>query len=127
MDDPALAVEEDTVVSAEPILQTKLHHPASPVDLVPRTHLLTAETNIGFGSPNITADWEADSDNRWTVPVGLGFNTMTKIGKLPVKWGLELHYFVEKPDAFGPEWNLRFVFSPVVPKPAFSKAPIFGN
>ncbi len=40
MDDPAAAVEEDTVVSAEPIQQTKLHHPALPVDLVPRTKLI---------------------------------------------------------------------------------------
>jgi len=88
---------------------------------------LSEETNIGLGSPNITADWEADSGNRWSVPVGLGFNTMSKIGPLPVKWGLELHYYVEKPDTFGPQWNLRFLFSPVVPKPAFSKRPIFGG
>jgi hypothetical protein len=88
---------------------------------------LTAETNIGLGSPNIIANWNADKDNRWTVPVGLGFNTTIKIGKLPVKVGVELHYYVEQPDSFGPEWNLRFIFSPVIPKPAFSKRPIFGG
>jgi len=88
---------------------------------------LTADTNIGLGSPNITADWTADSDNTWSVPVGLGFNTMTKIGSLPVKWGLELHYYVEKPDNFGPDWNLRFIFSPVIPSPAFSKKALFGG
>ena len=88
---------------------------------------LTDSTNIGFGSPNITADWDADSENRWKIPVGIGFNTTSKIGKLPVKWGLELHYYVEKPDNFGPEWNLRLVFSPVIPKPAFSKRPLLGD
>ena len=82
--------------------------------------------NIGFG-PNITADWTAESDQRWTVPVGLGFNTTTKIGKLPVKIGLEAYYYVESPDNFGPQWNLRLIFSPVVPKPAFSKRPLFGG
>lgn len=88
---------------------------------------LTAETNIGFGSPNITADWEADSDNRWTIPVGLGWNTTTKIGPLPVKIGVEAYKYIKKPDNFGPEYGLRLIFSPVVPKPAFSKRPIFGG
>ena len=85
---------------------------------------LTADTNIGFG-PNITVDWTADSDQRWTIPVGLGFNTMAKIGPLPVKWGVEAYYYVESPDSFGPDWGLRFIFSPIIPKPGFSKVPIF--
>ncbi len=88
---------------------------------------LSDKTNIGLGSPNITIDWEADSDNRWSVPVALGFNTTSKIGPLPVKWGFELQYYVVTPDTFGPEWNLRFLFAPVIPKPAFSKLPIFGR
>jgi hypothetical protein len=86
---------------------------------------LTDKTNIGVGTPNININWNADNNNRWTIPIGIGFNTMAKIGKLPVKWGLELHYYVEKPDNFGPEWNLRLIFSPIIPKPAFSKKPIF--
>ena len=62
---------------------------------------LTAETNIGLGSPNITVNWDADSDNQWTAPVGLGWNTTTKIGKLPVKIGFEVSYAVISPDRFG--------------------------
>ncbi len=85
---------------------------------------LNEHTNIGF-SPNITADWTADSDNRWTIPVGLGVNTMTKIGPLPVRVGVEAYYYVEKSDNFGPDMGLRFLFAPVVPKPRFSKVPIF--
>ncbi len=85
---------------------------------------LTDDINIGFG-PNIIADWTADSDQRWTVPVGMGFNKTVKIGPLPVKIGLEAYYYVESPDNFGPDWGLRFIFSPVVPKPGFSKTPIF--
>lgn len=86
---------------------------------------LTAETNIGFGSPNITANWEADSDNRWTVPVGLGWNTTTKVGPLPVKVGIEAYKYIEQPDNFGAQYGIRLIFSPVVPSPAFSKIPIF--
>ncbi len=86
---------------------------------------LSAETNIGFGAPNITANWEADSDQRWTVPIGIGWNTTTQIGPLPVKIGIEAYKYVQSPDNFGQEWGLRFIFSPVVPKPGFSKNPIF--
>ena len=85
---------------------------------------LNAETNIGF-SPNITVDWTAESDQRWTVPVGLGINTTTKIGPLPVKVGVEVYTYVEKPDNFGPDWGLRVIFTPIIPKPGFSKVPIF--
>lgn len=86
---------------------------------------LTAKTNIGLGSPNITANWDADSDDRWTVPVGLGWNTTTQIGKLPVKVGFEVSYAVISPDKFGNTWNFRLIFSPVIPKPAFSKKAFF--
>jgi hypothetical protein len=35
-------------------------------------------------SPIITADWEADDDDTWTVPMGGGFGPLIRIGKLPV-------------------------------------------
>ena len=50
---------------------------------------------------------------------------MVKIGPLPVKVGLETYYYLESPDNFGADWGIRFIFSPVVPKPGFSKDPIF--
>lgn len=88
---------------------------------------LNAETNIGFGSPNITADWEAHSDDTWTVPIGVGANTTVKIGPAPVKIGIEAYKYVEAPDDFGAQWGVRLIFSPVVPSPAFSKRAIFGG
>ena len=51
-------------------------------------------TNIGFGS-NIRVNWDTDSDDRWTVPVGLGFDTLVKLSPLPVKIGLEAYYCVK--------------------------------
>ena len=82
------------------------------------------DINIGFG-PNIVVDWTAESGQKWTIPVGMGFNKTVKIGPLPVKMGLEAYYYVEKPDKFGPDFGFRFIFAPVVPKPGFSKIPIF--
>jgi hypothetical protein len=66
-------------------------------------------------APNITANWEADSDNRWTVPLGIGVNKTVKIGRLPVRFALEVHKTVVQPDAFGMDWNVRFVVIPVIP------------
>jgi len=66
-------------------------------------------------SPNITANWEADSDNRWTVPLGIGINKTVKIGRLEVRFGLELRQTVIQPDIYGMDWNLRLVVIPVIP------------
>ncbi len=34
-------------------------------------------------SPVITANWKADSDNTWTVPLGGGFGRVFLLGRLP--------------------------------------------
>ena len=34
-------------------------------------------------SGNVLANWQADKDNRWTVPLGLGVSKIVKFGKLP--------------------------------------------
>jgi len=88
---------------------------------------LTPTTNIGAG-PSIRYNWNARrSGDKLTFPVGLGADTVIKIGPLPVKIGIEGHYFVESPDTFGPEWQVRFVFTPVIPAPKWAKKPLFGR
>jgi len=88
---------------------------------------LSAETNIGFGGPNISINHEAASGQKVTFPVGFGWNTTTKIGPLPVKVGIEAYKYIEQPDNFGADYGIRLIFSPVVPSPAFSKRAIFGD
>jgi len=66
-------------------------------------------------SPIITASWEADSDNRWTVPIGGGFGKIHRIGKLPVNVSLAAFYNVETPDG-GPEWSIRFQIAFLFPR-----------
>ncbi len=85
---------------------------------------LSPSTNIGFG-PNIQANWDADSDNRWTVPVGIGGDTLVKLGPLPVKIGLEAYYNVVSPDDVGSEWQVRLMFVPVIGAPKWSQKPWF--
>jgi hypothetical protein len=78
-------------------------------------------------SPNIQMNWDADSGEKLRLPVGLGGSTLIFLGPLPVKIGLEYHYFVEQPDLVGPKHLIRFTFSPVLPAPAWSRTPLFGN
>ncbi len=66
-------------------------------------------------APIITANWEADSDNTWTVPFGGGFGKIFRIGKQPMNASLAAYYNVEKPD-FGADWQLRFQIQFLFPK-----------
>jgi hypothetical protein len=72
--------------------------------------------SIGMG-PTITYDWEADSDNALTFPIGLGLTKTTRWGGTPVKLRVELHYSVVKPDDYGAEWNFRIQITPVINNP----------
>jgi len=65
--------------------------------------------------PVITANWEADSGNRWTVPVGGGAGKIVKLGWQPLNLQLQAFYNVERPDN-GPDWQLRFQILFLFPK-----------
>jgi hypothetical protein len=76
-----------------------------------------SKTELLGMSPNITYDWEADSDNALTVPVGLGYSDIYMIGKMPVRIAFEAQYAVVRPDDFGYDWNFRILFIPVIKNP----------
>ena len=81
----------------------------------------SALTNFGV-APYIQYNHETDE---LSLPVGMGFDTLIKIGKLQVKIGAEVYYFVQQDDKFGPEWQLRVFFTPVLPSPKWSRNPLF--
>jgi hypothetical protein len=58
-------------------------------------------------APIMTADWEADGGDRWTVPVGGGIGKLFKLGKLPINTSLQGYYNVERPRSAA-DWQLRF-------------------
>ena len=66
--------------------------------------------NVGT-APIINYDWEGEE---WTLPLNVVASKTLKIGSTPVKVEVELNYYVEQPDAFGPEWMLGFNITPVV-------------
>ncbi len=58
-------------------------------------------------APIITADWTANSDDRWIVPLGAGGGKVIMLGgKLPLNLQTQLYYNIVRPD-FGPEWQWR--------------------
>lgn len=66
-------------------------------------------------APIITADWYADSSERWTVPVGGGFGRVFTVGSQPINAQLQGFYNVEHPSG-GPEWSLRLQVQLLFPK-----------
>lgn len=74
-------------------------------------------TNLIGMTPNIIIDWEKSGSDRFSVPVGLGRIGFMRWGKLPVRWGAEIQYYVMQPDDFAPEWNLKLFLAPVAPNP----------
>ena len=65
--------------------------------------------------PMITADWEAESSQRWTVPVGMGIGKIFHLGKLPVNTQLGAYYNVVHPDE-GASWQMRLQVQFMFPK-----------
>jgi len=69
-----------------------------------------------ISAPINTANWKADSDNRWTVPLGGGVGRVFKMGKLPLNAQISAYYNVVTPDNFGPEWQMRAQVQFLFPK-----------
>lgn len=67
--------------------------------------------NVG-STPIMNYDWKA---RQWTVPLNLTVGRTVTFGNTPVKLAVELNYYVERPDAFGPKWMLGLNITPVVP------------
>jgi hypothetical protein len=65
--------------------------------------------------PNIRANWDADSSDRWTIPVGGGVGRVLKVGKQAMNFQLQSFYNVEKPEHEA-DWQLRFQIQFLFPK-----------
>lgn len=66
-------------------------------------------------APLITANWEAEGDDTWTVPIGAGVGRVVHVGKQPVNVNCQVFYNVERPSG-GPEWSLRLAIQLLFPK-----------
>ncbi|MFO1060979.1 MAG: transporter [Dongiaceae bacterium] len=77
--------------------------------------------NFGGGwyattSPIINANWLAEDDQRWTVPIGAGFGKVIRLfNTLPVNLQVAAYYNVVRPDHIGPVWQIRSSVTFVLP------------
>ena len=67
-------------------------------------------------APIITANWEADDGNKWTVPLGGGFGKVFRLGSQPFNANTQAFYNVATPDDAGADWQLRFQLQALFPR-----------
>ncbi len=53
-------------------------------------------------------------DHDWTVPINVAIGKTLQLNGRPWKFALEVNYYVERSDLFGPEWMIGFNVAPVV-------------
>lgn len=64
--------------------------------------------------PKLQYDWISDA---WTIPLNFNISQTVVSGGQPIKYSLNFDYYLEQPDAFGPDFMLRFTIAPVVENP----------
>ncbi|HEY8567750.1 hypothetical protein [Microbulbifer sp.] len=62
-------------------------------------------------SPIATYNWRTET---WTTPINLAVSKTVILGETPWRFGMEFNYYVERPDAFGPQWMVGINIVPVV-------------
>lgn len=63
----------------------------------------------------MTANWNADSGNQWTVPLGGGVGKLFKIGSQAMNTRVEAYGNVAKPEG-APDWSLSWTLQFLFPK-----------
>ena len=102
-----------------PIDRDRLWAPTSmtPLSYLPSYGRLNETQLIGM-TPNIRIDWKADSfTDAVSLPVGLGTIGMFTVGRMPVRWGVELQYYVMQPSDIAPKFNFKVFFAPIILNP----------
>jgi hypothetical protein len=69
------------------------------------------------GSPTFSYNHEAPSDDKWTLPLAVGVSRTVILAGRPWKFGVQYWHYLETPDTFGPDDQIRFSVSPVVKLP----------
>lgn len=90
----------------------------------PRTNVFALQpfVNFNFGkgwalafAPTISANWDAEPGQKWTVPLGIGITRTTVFNRRPMSLGMQYYYNVERPDGSAAS-QLRIVISLLYPK-----------
>jgi len=66
-------------------------------------------------APIITSNWNAESGEKWLVPLGIGAGKVFKVGKLPINAQMGYYNYVIAPTN-GPDWQMRAQVNFMFPK-----------
>lgn len=66
-------------------------------------------------SPTMTYNWEADSGDDWTIPLGGGVGKVMRFGETPVDMRVSAYWNVEAPES-APDWFAEFQVKLLFPK-----------
>lgn len=69
------------------------------------------------GSPAFSYNHEAEDGQEWTLPFAIGLTKTTILNGKPWKFGVQYWHYLKQPDALGPDFQIRFTVTPVVPLP----------
>ena len=64
-------------------------------------------------------DWEASSEDRWTLPIGGGFGRVLELGGQPVNFSLQGYWIPDTPEPTGADWAIVFDFELLYTKRGF--------
>lgn len=90
----------------------------------PDVNKATVQPILNYNLPNnwylsatttMSADWEAESGEEWTVPLGGGVGRLVRFGKQPVDFKLMGFWNAEKPE-FGADYTVQFTVKFLFPK-----------
>ena len=102
-DDPIIKAAHDKDLNHTDIQYFIVHH-------LPNAWQLRA-------SPHITVDWSASSGNKLTLPIGIGFGKMFKLGPMPVMVMAEYQYPIVSPDDIRPEGTFMLQANFIIKNP----------
>ncbi len=77
-------------------------------------------------APILTANWQAEENDVWTIPAGAGVGKIFKLGKLPLSGSLSMYRNVVRPDTVpSATWQMRVQIALLFPtaKPPPAKPP----
>jgi hypothetical protein len=87
----------------------------------------TTNTHTTFTlSSEMSANWNADSGDQWTIPILFQISQVMKLGKQPVSFQIGGKYYVDTP-RYGPTWGARFAFTLLYPTSKPKPGPVAGT
>ena len=85
--------------------------------------LLQPFVNYNFGkgwaisaAPVITANWDADSGNQWTIPIGAGIGRTVVFDGRPMSLNVQYYHNAKRPDGSSAANQARFSVTLLYPK-----------